>query len=178
MRHALCNAHHLRELEFAHEQYDATWAKKMQKLLLKMKKHEDEQTLTETLMRELEAEYDQLIAQGFEAFPIQPRPPNHKGRFAQHPVTNLLIRLRDDCEAVLAFLHHPEVPFDNNLAERDLRMMKVKQKISGCFRTWGGAEVFAAVRTYLATARKQGVSMLQAAYLAFCGTPFIPAIPE
>jgi transposase len=176
--HALCNAHHLRELEFVHEQYGATWAKDMQDLLLKMKKHDDEQTLTETRIRELEAEYDQLIKNGFEAFPIQPRPPDHKGRFPQHIVTNLLIRLRDYREAVLAFLHHPEVPFDNNLAERDLRMMKVKQKISGCFRTWNGAEVFAAVRTYLATARKQGVSMLQAASLAFCAKPFIPAIPE
>jgi transposase len=177
VRHALCNAHHLRELEFAHEQYNAIWAKEMQKLLLKMKQHDDEQTLTPTLIRELEDEYDQLIAQGFEAFPIRPRPPDHKGRFAQHTVTNLLIRLRDYRAAVLAFLHHPQVPFDNNLAERDLRMMKVKQKISGCFRTWNGAEVFAAIRTYLATARKQGISMLQAAYLAFCGTPFIPAIP-
>jgi transposase len=89
-----------------------------------------------------------------------------------------LIRLRDYRDAVLAFLHHPQVPFDNNLAERDLRMMKVKQKISGCFRTWAGAEVFAAVRTYLATARKQGLSMLHATRLALLGTPFIPAIPE
>jgi len=176
--HALCNAHHLRELEFASEQYDAIWAKDMQKLLLKMKKHDDEQTLTQTGIRELETEYDHLIEKGFEVFPIQPRPPDHKGRFPQHTVTNLLIRLRDYREAVLAFLHHPEVPFDNNLAERDLRMMKVKQKISGCFRTWQGAEVFAAVRTYLATARKQGMSMLQAAYLAFCGSPFIPPVPE
>ena len=112
------------------------------------------------------------------AFPIRPRPPNTKKRVAQHPVTNLLIRLRDYQEAVLAFLHHSEVPFDNNLAERDLRMMKVKQKISGCFRTWTGAEVFAAVRSYLATARKQGIPMLRAAYLAFAGIPFIPALPE
>ncbi len=178
VRHALCNAHHLRELEFAHEQYDATWAKQMQRLLLKMKKHDDEQTLTQKLIRDLEAEYDTLIEKGFEAFPIQPRPPDYKGRYAQHTVTNLLIRLRNHREAVLAFLHHPEVPFDNNLAERDLRMMKVKQKISGCFRTWQGAEVFAAVRTYLVTARKQGVSMLHAAYLVFCAKPFIPAIPE
>ncbi|MEO1666978.1 MAG: transposase, partial [Chloroflexota bacterium] len=178
VRHALCNAHHLRELQFAHEQYQADWAKQMQKLLLKMKTHDDEQTLTRKRIRKLEAEYDALIRQGFEVFPIQPRPPDHKGRFAQHPVTNLLIRLRDHREAVLAFLHHPEVPFDNNLAERDLRMMKVKQKISGCFRTWAGAEVFAAVRSYLATARKQGVSMLHAACLAFAGKPFIPAIPE
>lgn len=58
VRHALCNAHHLRELEFAHEQYDATWAKQMQKLLLKMKKHDDEQTLTQKLIRDLEAEYE------------------------------------------------------------------------------------------------------------------------
>ena len=79
---------------------------------------------------------------------------------------------------MLAFLHHPQVPFDNNLAERDLRMMKVKQKISGCFRTWAGAELFAAVRSYLATARKQGISMLLAAYLALLGFPFIPSIPE
>jgi len=178
VRHALCNAHHLRELQFAHEQYQADWAKHMQTLLLKMKKHGDEHTLTETRIRHLEAEYDDLIQQGFEAFPIQPRPPDHKGRFAQHPVTNLLMRLRDHRQAVLAFLHHSDVPFDNNLAERDLRMMKVKQKISGCFRTWTGAEVFAAVRSYLATARKQGMSMLRAAYLAFAGAPFIPAIPE
>ena len=178
VRHALCNAHHLRELEFAVEHYEAVWAKDMQNLLLKMKKHDDKQTLTDTLIRALETEYDHILCQGFEAFPIQPPPPDYKGRFPQHTVTNLLIRLRDYRAAVLAFLHHPEVPFDNNLAERDLRMMKVKQKISGCFRTWQGAEIFAAVRTYLATARKQGRSMLQVAYLAFCGTPLIPAIPE
>lgn len=178
VRHALCNAHHLRELEFAAAHYEATWAKQLQKLLLEMKGQRESHALSAEEIRKLEARYDELIKTGFEAFPIQPRPPNHKGRFTQHPVTNLLIRLRDYREAVLAFLHHPEVPFDNNLAERDLRMMKVKQKISGCFRTWVGAEVFAAVRTYLATARKQGLSMLQAAYLAFCGSPFIPAIPE
>lgn len=178
VRHALCNAHHLRELEFAAEHHSATWAEDMQKLLLKMKKHDDEQTLTKIQIIDLETCYDQLLEKGFRAFPVQPRPPDHKGPFAQHTVTNLLIRLRDYREAVLAFLHHPEVPFDNNLAERDLRMMKVKQKVSGCFRTWAGAEVFAAVRTYLATARKQGLSMLQACYLAFTGSPFIPAIPE
>ncbi|MEO1443392.1 MAG: IS66 family transposase [Chloroflexota bacterium] len=101
VRHALCDAHHLRELDFAHEHYKASWAKQMIQLLLKMKKHDNEQTLTQTLIRELEAEYDQLLCQGFEAFPIQPRPPDHKGRLAQHPVTNLLIRLRDYREAVL-----------------------------------------------------------------------------
>lgn len=178
VRHALCNAHHLRELEFLVEQYQAKWAKAMQALLLAMKRRREAGKLSPDKLSRLENRYDMLLAAGFEAFPIQPRPPNAKKRVAQHPVTNLLIRLRDHRDAVLAFLRHPEVPFDNNLAERDLRMMKVKQKISGCFRTWAGAEVFAAVRTYLATARKQGVSMLRAAYLAFAGTPFIPTIPE
>lgn len=178
VRHALCNAHHLRELQFAVEQYDARWAQHMQDLLLQMKRQRETGDLSPTMLHLLEHRYDALLADGLDAFPIQPRPPNTKKRVAQHPVTNLLIRLRDHREAVLAFLHHPEVPFDNNLAERDLRMMKVKQKISGCFRTWAGAQVFAAVRTYLATARKQGLSMLRAAYLAFLGSPFVPAIPE
>ena len=178
VRHALCNAHHLRELQFALEQYDAQWAQDMQDLLLDMKRHRETVQPAADGLTELENRYDTILTDGFEVFPIQPRPPNHKGRFAQHPVTNLLIRLRDYRNAVLAFLHHPDVPFDNNLAERDLRMMKVKQKISGCFRTWIGAEVFAAVRSYMATARKQGMSMLQAAYLAFVRQPFIPALPE
>jgi transposase len=178
VRHALCNAHHLRELQFALEQYDADWAQHMQDLLLEMKRQREAGDLPIDTLKALETRYDALLANGLEAFPIQPRPPNSKKRVPQHPVTNLLIRLRDYRGAVLAFLHYPDVPFDNNLAERDLRMMKVKQKISGCFRTWTGAEVFAAVRTYLATARKQGVSMLQAAHMAFLGLPFIPAIPE
>jgi transposase len=178
VRHALCNAHHLRELQFAVEQYDASWAQQMQDLLLDMKRQRETADLSKTTLIALENRYDAILAHGFEMFPIQPRPPNSKKRVAQDPVTNLLIRLRDHRDAVLAFLHHPEVPFDNNLAERDLRMMKVKQKISGCFRTWTGAEVFATVRSYLATARKQGLSMLRAAYSAFAGTPFIPAIPE
>jgi len=177
VRHALCNAHHLRELQFAVEHYQATWAEQMQVLLLDMKRQCEAGTLSNTRRNALNHRYEAILAEGFSAFPLQPRPPNSNKRVAQHPVTNLLIRLRDYREAVLAFLSHPEVPFDNNLAERDLRMMKVKQKISGCFRTWMGAEVFAAVRTYLATARKQGLSMLRAAQLAFLGTPFIPAIP-
>lgn len=178
VRHALCNAHHLRELQFAVEQYDAQWAKHMQDLLLEIKHQRETGNLSQNTRNTLQNRYDALLADGFDAFPIHPRPPNCKKRVAQHPVTNLLIRLRDYRDAVLAFLHHPEVPFDNNLAERHLRMMKVKQKISGCFRTWAGAEGFAAVRSYLATARKQGLSMLHATYMAFLGTPFIPALPE
>jgi len=178
VRHALCHAHHLRELQFLVEQYDVKWAQTMQTLLLAMKRCREEAVngLSANVIHNLEVQFDALLTQGFEDYPI--RPPNSHQRVAQHPTTNLLIRLRDHRDAALAFLRDPVVPFDNNLAERDLRMMKVKQKISGGFRTWSGAEVFAAIRTYLSTARKQGVSMLRAAQLAFLGMPFIPAIPE
>jgi len=178
VRHALCNAHHLRELQFATEQYQAVWAEQMQTLLLEMKRQREAGDLSDETIGQLEKRYDALVDAGFTTFPLQPRPPNPRGRWAQHPVTNLLLRLRDHRAAVLAFLHHPEVPFDNNLAERDLRMMKVQQKISGCFRTWDGAECFVAIRTYLSTARKQGFPMLAAARCALLGQPFIPAIPE
>jgi len=179
VRHALCNAHHLRELQFLVERYAAQWAKDMQELLLRMKARGEAavEGLSAQAIERFEAEYAALLAQGFALYPIQPRAPNSNRRVAQHPATNLLIRLRDYQDAVLAFLRYPQVPFDNNLAERDLRMMKVKQKISGCFRAWAGAELFAAIRSYLSTARKQGLSMLQATQHALLGAPFIPAIP-
>jgi transposase len=179
VRHALCNAHHLRELQFLVEQYNVQWADTMQTLLLTMKQHCEAQPdgLSACLILDLEAQFDALLQRGFQEYPILLPPPNSNQRVAQHPATNLLIRLRDYRDAVLAFIHSPQVPFDNNLAERDLRMMKVKQKIAGCFRTWAGADLFVAIRSYLSTARKQGVSMLRAAQLAFLGSPFIPALP-
>jgi transposase len=176
VRHALCHAHHLRELQFLVEQYDVKWAKAMQSLLLTMKQHTDAlpDGLPIPLIHHLEAQFDVLLQHAFAENPILPRPPSNQP-VAQHPATNLLLRLRDYREAVLAFIRYPQVPFDNNLAERDLRMMKVKQKISGGFRTWAGAEAFAAIRSYLSTARKHGLSMLRATQLAFLGSPFIPA---
>lgn len=190
VRHALCHAHHLRELEFLAEHHQVQWARPMQALLLEMKRQREAQPENVPLLadriRALETQFEALLQQGFAETPYQPRPPNghpsgppnRHSRPAQHPATNLLIRLRDHREAVLAFLHHAQVPFDNNLAERDLRMMKVKQKVSGCFRTWAGAELFAAIRTYLSTARKHGLSMLQATQRALLGSPFIPSLPE
>jgi transposase len=179
VRHALCNAHHLRELEFLIEQYNLKWAQTMQTLLLTMKQHCQQMPdgLPTARIHEFETQFDAVLQCGFEENPILPCPPNSTKRIAQHPATNLLIRLRDYRDAVLAFIRYPQVPFDNNLAERDLRMMKLKQKISGGFRTWAGAEVFVAIRTYLSTARKQGVSMLRAAHCALLGSPFIPTIP-
>ena len=177
VEHTLCNAHHLRELQLFVDEYDADWALELQWVLRKMKAASEASDTSAETVRQLETRYDFWVAKGLKAFPIQPRPPNFKGRHEQHPATNLLLRLRDNRAAVLAFLHHEQVPFDNNLAEPDLRMMKVKQKISGGFRTWHGAECFAAVRSYLMTARKHGLSMLRATEMALSGVPFIPT-PE
>lgn len=175
VRHALCHAHHLRELEFLIEHYTVKWAAPMHTLLLAMKRHCEENP--DGLSAAVIADFEALLKAGFEQHPIRPRSPDRPKRIVQHPATNLLLRLRDYRDAVLAFIRYPQVPFDNHRAERDLRMMKVNQKISGCFRTWAGAELFAAIRTYLSTARKQRMSMLRAAHLALLGTPFIPAIP-
>jgi transposase len=88
--------------------------------------------------------------------------PNPPGHGARSPATNLLARLGGFATDVLRFAHDLRVPFDNNLAERDIRMVKLRQKISGCLRTWAGAETFCAIRSYLSTARKQGVNALDA----------------
>lgn len=179
--HALCNAHLLRELTFLHEQYQQTWAEQMKALLLKAKAaveaawQQGAAALDNALARTLMTEYHTLVAAGFAANPPSPNR-SGKRRVAESPPRQLLKRLDRDLYAVLHFMHNFAVPFDNNLAERDLRMMKVKQKVSGCFRTMHGAELFCAVRSYLSTARKHGLSMFSALVDAFSGTPFTPRL--
>ena len=179
-RHCLCNVHHLRELRFIVEQYDQAWAAQMERLLLDIKVEvaatsELHTALPPDRLAHYEAQYDALIAQGFADNPsaakTEPRP---IGRPKQSPPKNLLDRLHQHKAGVLAFMYDFRIPFDNNLVERDVRMIKVQQKVSGCFRTLDGAHLFCAIRSYISTARKHGINAINAIYNAFLDQPFIP----
>jgi transposase len=179
-QHALCNAHHLRELQFVVDQYEQEWAQEMMHLLLDIKAEVDaappeQLSLLPERLTHFEQRYDELIALGLEANPPPADPPPKKrGRKKQSPPKNLLDRLQQHKPQVLAFMYDLRVPFDNNLAERDVRMVKVKQKVSGAFRTRAGAEIFCAIRSYISTARKQGQNVIDALHSALMGNPFIP----
>ena len=182
--HGLCNAHHLRELTFVEEQYDQGWAAELKELLLTVKdtvdsaRHEGLQQLDQALRDRYAAEYQQIIAAGLAANPAAPEPPlgsrKRRGRKKQSKPRNLLLRLSERSESVLAFMNDFLVPFDNNQAERDLRMMKVQQKISGTFRSRHGAEAFCRTRAYISTIRKNGLRVIDALISVFEGRPMVP----
>lgn len=180
-RHALCNIHHLRELTFVEEQYQQGWATDLKALLLEMKTAvEGARTaglpqLPLTARDALVARYAALLAAGHAANPPPARRPRQRGRVKQSPVQNLLERLWLGQDQVLAFLDDLAIPFDNNQAERDLRMLKVQQKVSGSFRSAAGADAFSRIRSYLSTLHKQGVALLAALETLFTGQPLYPS---
>ena len=183
--HLFCNAHHLRELQFITDQYQQSWAGELAQLLVDIKAEVAEAATIaafgETNSLELdrlayyEAEYDAILQRGFQANPPpQSSPSSKRGRPKQSPPKNLLDRLDKHRTGVLAFMYDFALPFDNNLAERDIRMVKIKQKVSGAFRTRQGAQTFCAIRSYISTVRKQGASVITALYDALSGRPFVP----
>jgi transposase len=172
-KHALCNAHHLRELVFIDEHLKEPWALKMRKLLLEMKDAVEDacdrgrKRLSDDVLQWFRKRYLLVLRQGYAMQPPpKKRPPGQRGKLAQPPGKNLLDRLREHIDEVLAFVYDFNVPFTNNLAERDLRMVKVKLKVSGCFRTHFGARIFCRVRGYLSTIRKQYLDVMK--YLGKC----------
>lgn len=175
--HALCNAHHLRELiPFAEE--GGLWAQDMITLLVEIKtaveRAQSQEKTRVSPWREarFEGRYRRLLKQGYAANPPPKNPPKDKrGRHKQTPARNLLLRLDTNRKQVLAFLYDFAIPFDNNLAERDLRMIKLRQKISGGFRTLTGAKAFCRLRGYLSTLRKQDKNLLTALESVFRGSP-------
>ncbi len=177
--HFLCNAHHLRELQFIWERYEQTWAFQLSLLLVSIHNHVEHlraagtDALAAAQLAAYEARYEAILAQGLRANPLPtpaPDAPQKRGRAKRSPPRNLLERLQRQKAAALGFMHDFIIPFDNNQAERDVRMMKLKQKISGCFRAEDGAKMFCRIRGYLATMRKQGHNAFEALVDLFAGS--------
>ena len=180
VKHSLCNAHHLRELTYLEKQYDQVFAPKMAELLTEInqsKKVCEKDRFEAKVITTYEKRYDDIVEEGFKANPKKLPDPNQKpkrGRTKQTPAYNLLRRFRDFKAEVLAFMNDFCIPFTNNQAEQDVRMIKVKQKVSGCFRTTTGADQFIENRSYISTVRKNDENVFDAVQAAFENRPFIP----
>ncbi|MBK8046509.1 MAG: IS66 family transposase [Anaerolineales bacterium] len=184
-QHALCNVHHLRELTYIAEEFKQAWATDMRHFLVKCKaavataRTAGATALPPAQRADLATTYQRIIDDALAANPVPPQGwprSNVRGRPKKPKARNLAERLDEQRTKVLAFLDDFHVPFDNNLAERDLRMLKVQQKISGCFRSWEGAEQAAALRSYLSTMCKQGHNPLHVLRELFAGRLLAPSL--
>jgi len=173
--HALCNEHLLRELKFLWEEEHETWAQQLSDLLLEFHRARQKQgEFNERQFKRALQRYRAVLRRGRYR---HPRLAPGQGRCAQSKAANLLDRLEDFDLCILAFLWDERVPFTNNQGEQDIRMVKVRQKISGCFRTFKGAQMFCRIRSYLSTCRKQGHNLWEVIQRAVAGSPFMPSAP-
>lgn len=183
--HALCNAHHLRELQWIIDNFDYQWPKDIKALVLEIKSAVDtakalgQKNLEGFVVYDFLRRYEKILKSGFDEYPEEqasdPEKPRKRGRKKKPKSLNLLERLWYNMEEVLRFMNDFRVPFDNNGSERDIRMAKLKQKISGTFRGPDGGRWFCRIRGYISTIRKQGMNVLKSIRHAFAGKPFIPA---
>jgi transposase len=178
--HALCNAHHTRELTFAEEQFEQVWARQLKELLLqaneeiKRAKEAGKAELEPSRLQYYSSKYSRILNAGRQELPALPAPapdaPKKRGRPKKHKVQNLFDRLKSYKDYALAFLFNFAVPFTNNGSEQDERMAKVRQKISGCFRSGNkglGPHIFARHHGYLSCCVKQGVNLIDACIAVF-----------
>jgi len=180
--HALCNVHLIRELTGISENFGQIWNEQMKDLTLEIKKEVDSAQLRLCLLSlkqiaDFEARYARIIELGKQENPVPEyvRPVGKRGRMKQSKAKNLLDRFESYPTEILAFMYDFSIPFDNNLVERDIRMMKVQQKISGTFRSEEGADWFCRIRGYISTVRKNDRPVLASIKDAFKGEPFIPS---
>jgi transposase len=177
-RHGSCNVHHLRELTFFKEEEKAAWAQSLKEHLLEGKtavdtaKRDGKDHLEWEFVQQYSYRYRQILESALEKMPTPVRR-GQRGRLKKTAQQNLIERLLTHQASVLRFMIDFRVPFDNNLAERDLRMFKVKIKVSGTFRSSQGAENFARIRSYISTVRKQGRNVFLEIKHALEGKPFL-----
>jgi transposase len=181
-QHALCNAHHLRELTFFWEEGRHAWARPLLRLLLGARARVERErgrgatALPAAKERLLVGRYHRLVEAGLAAHPPPQEPAGKKGRKKQGKERSFLLRLKERWQETLCFALDLSIPFDNNQAERDVRMLKVQQKISGCFRSEEGATQFCRIRSYISTMRKQGHHVLEVLRSVFLGCPLQPCL--
>jgi transposase len=173
--HALCNSHILRELNAISENFAQAWPDKMKSLLAGIKQSTEaaKGVLSLPEITAYETLYDKILKLGQKENPLKdvPEKRGRRGRIAKSKSQNLIERMKLYKHDILRFMTDPQVPFDNNLAERDIRMCKLQQKISGGFRSDEGSQAFDNIRSYISTATKQGLCMFDSIYAAVSGNP-------
>jgi transposase len=183
-KHFLCNAHHLRELKYITEiDSEQKWAGNMIEFLKSSKacvdkaKVKGKDHLSRYMLNNFSSAYDRIILKASKENPENNNRTHERGKIKQTPSRNLFKRFRDHKNMVLGFLYDFNVPFDNNQAERDIRMIKVKQKVSGCFRSEDGGKYFCRIRGYISTVRKQGLNIFDALASVLFGKPLLNFSP-